>query len=237
MEPYLFVGTVMPERAVLSFDDALEFQHLSSGRTVKAAISVLNNQVAVRVETEDDWDLHELRNVVKNILRDRLAVIGFVRGCAYELDVTRVMSRERGVNYVFGIDIPYLSERGRSVGLEERVNKVIAKMKGLNGAYLSRCFADLASAMKYADTGFYCYRAIESLRHHCANVHGLADADGSEQWQRFRQVTGCTEARVREIEAASTRLRNGEPSSVTSGERRTLFAGTWDIVEAYLKAL
>lgn len=43
------------------------------------------------------------------------------------------------------------------------------------------------------DTTFYRYRAIESLRHHCAALHDLTAADKAKQWQEFRAVCGCDE--------------------------------------------
>jgi hypothetical protein len=44
--------------------------------------------------------------------------------------------------------------------------------------------------MKHAnDTGFYCYRAIESLRKHCAVLHGLS-ADEKNNGRRFGKRLG-----------------------------------------------
>ena len=90
--------------------------------------------------------------------------------------------------------------------------------------------------MKHADdTGFYCYRAIESLRHHCAAVHGLSGADKSTQWKKFREVSLCTEEALRAIKMFADPLRHGEPSGVNAEDRTNLFTSTWDIVDGYLK--
>lgn len=90
--------------------------------------------------------------------------------------------------------------------------------------------------MKHADdTGFYCYRAIESLRHHCAAVHGLSKANKSTQWDKFREVAGCSEETLHAIKVAADPLRHGEPSGVTSDDRAKLFTSTWDVVDQYLK--
>jgi hypothetical protein len=88
--------------------------------------------------------------------------------------------------------------------------------------------------MKHADdTGFYCYRAIESLRHHCAAVNGLSDADKSDQWEKFREVSGCSEETLRAIKAAADPLRHGEVSGIDSEDRAKLFTSTWDVVDRY----
>jgi len=51
MEPCLFLGIVLPERAQLSFQFGLRFSHLTSGVHGTAAVTIILNQVAVRVES------------------------------------------------------------------------------------------------------------------------------------------------------------------------------------------
>jgi hypothetical protein len=238
MEPYLFYGVVLPERAQLSLQVALEFSHVASGSTGVAKVSIVRNQVAVWVESDHDWDIFTLRNVVKNIVQSNLAMLGYLTGYAYELEVTRVLNQSRKIDYVFGIDIPCLAERGKSVDLQEGLSKLRDKASGPNGVFLHRCFSDLASSMKDADdTGFYCYRAIESLRHHCAAAHGLSAADKSTQWEDFREVAGCDEQTLRSIKAAADPQRHGAASGIGSEEREKLLASTWDVVDGYLNSV
>ncbi|MBK5051424.1 hypothetical protein [Paraburkholderia domus] len=238
MEPYLFYGVVLPERAQLSLQFTLGFSHLVSGVKGEAKVSILFNQVAVRVESEHDWDIFDLRNVVKNIVQNHLAMVGYLMGYAYELEITRVLNQGREIDWVFGIDIPCLTERSEGINLQESLMKLRDKTIGTNGVFLNRCFADLVSSMKHADdTGFYCYRAIESLRHHCAAVHGLTDAGKPKQWEKFREVSGCTEETLRSIKSAADPLRHGEASGGTSEGRAKLLTDTWDVVDGYLNGV
>jgi hypothetical protein len=238
MEPYLLNGVVLPERAQLSLSFALEFSHLTSGVSGVAKVSILLNQVAVWVESEHEWDIFDLRNVVKSILQTHLAMVGYLKGFAYDFEVTRVLNQSRAIDYVFGIDIPCLAERAKSIDVQDALLKLRDKTVGPNGVFLHRCFSDLASAMKHADdTGFYCYRAVESLRHHCAALHDLSSADKAKQWEKFREVSGCTEDTLRAIKAAADPLRHGAPGDATSKDRARLFTSTWDVVEAYLNAV
>ncbi|MGH8609905.1 MAG: hypothetical protein ACREX9_21595 [Gammaproteobacteria bacterium] len=198
-------------------------------------MSIVLNQVAVWVESEHAWDVYDLRNVVKNIVQNHLAMVGYLKGLAYDLEVTRVLNQSRGVDYVFGIDTPCLAKRGESIDLQGDLQKLRDKTTGPNGLFLHRCFSDLASSMKYADdTGFYCYRAIESLRHHCAAVHGLSAAEKSKQWEKFREVSGCDEQTIRTVKAAADPLRHGQPVGAGSEDRAKLFMTTWDVVDGYL---
>ena len=238
MEPYLFQGIVLPERAQLSLQFGLKFSHAALGVNAEAKVSIVLNQVAVWVESEHDWDIFDLRNVVKNIVQSHLAMVGYLKGYAYEFQISRVLNQDRGIDYVFGIDIPCLVERGKSIDLQEALLKLRDKTLGPNGMFLHRCFSDLASSMKHADdTGFYCYRAIESLRHHCAAVHGLSTAEKSTQWEKFREVSRCDEQTLRAIKAAADPLRHGGVSGASSDDRAKLFTSTWDVVDGYLNGV
>lgn len=235
MEPYLFYGVVLPERAQLSLQFALGFSHVVSGVEGVAKISIILNQIAVRVESEYNWDIFDLRNVVKNIVQNHLAMVGYLMGYAYDLEVTRVINQSREIDYVFGIDIPCLTERGKAINLRDTLVKLRDKTIGVNGVFLNRCFADLVSSMKHADdTGFYCYRAIESLRHHCAAVHGLSGVDKARQWEKFREISKCTKEALLEIKAAADPLRHGEASGGNAEDRAKLLTSTWGIVDGYL---
>lgn len=235
MQPYIFQGIVLPERAQLTLQFSLGFEHLSSGISATAKVSILLNQVVVWIETDHDWDVFDLRNVVANIVQSQLQMIGYLKGYAYDFELTRVVRNEPAIDHVFGIDIPCLTERSKDVDLSEAFTKLREKTTGRNGIYLNRCFGDLVSAMKHADdTGFYCYRAIEALRHHCAAVHCIAQESKSIQWQKFREVAHCEEETLREIKVAADPLRHGDVVGSTSTDRQRLFTITWNTVDRYL---
>jgi hypothetical protein len=81
------------------------------------------------------------------------------------------------------------------------------------------------------------YRAIESLRHHCATVHGLSTADKAKQWEKFREVSKSTEETLRYIKAAADPLRHGEPATAKAEDRAKLFMETWSVVDRYLSGV
>jgi len=235
LEPYLFIGAVLPERTLVSFDYVVKFSHLTTNATGVATISIVLSKIAVWVESEYQWDIFDLRNLVKNLVQSQLNMLGFLKGYSYDIEITRVINRQREINYVYGIEIPCLEERGKSINLNDEMEKLRDRHHGPNGILVTRCLNDLSSAMKHADdTGFYCYRAIESLRHHCATVSGLTSADKKIQWMKFREVAECDEETLRFIKTAADPLRHGTVSAITSDERAELFMKTWDIVGSYL---
>lgn len=235
MEPYLFHGVVLPERAQLTLQFNIGFKHVVSGVDAEARVSIILNQVAVWVTSAHDWDIFDLRNVVKNIVQGHLAMVGYIKGYAYEFEISRALHLEKGIDQVFGIDIPCIAKRNEAVDLDAALRNLREKTVGQHGLLVTRCLSDLASAMKHADdTGFYCYRAIESLRHHCASLFELSDAEKSRQWEKFREVAKCDEAQIRTIKSAADPVRHGNFYGVTSAARVDLFMSTWDIVDGYL---
>jgi len=141
---------------------------------------------------------------------------------------------------MFGISIPCLADRVKSPESQaeqvlDDLNRIVSKTVGANGLYLQRCFKDLLSAMKDVDdTGFYCYRAIESLRHHCAAIHGLTAADKPHQWEKFREVSGAKKETLLAIKTAADPLRHGDMGASITLDRAELLKTTWDVVDGYL---
>jgi len=233
---YLYHGVVLPERAQLSLQTAKDFSHLSTGFSGSASVSIILNQIAVWIKSDHEWDIFDLRNVVKKLVQGQLDMIGYVQGYAYDCEIIRVLCVERNIDYVFGIDIPCLSSRNKSIDLQIEIVRMNGQFNGDYGIYLQRSFSDLNSAMKHADdTGFFCYRAIESLRHHCAAVYGLSDYEKIKQWKKFREIALCDESLLLEIKDSADVLRHGGVYSVTSDQRADLLLKTWGIVDTYLK--
>ena len=236
MDPYLFEGVVHPERAPITLKLSLGFTHLTSFTEATASVSIVLNQVAVWVDSKVEWDIFDLRNVAKSILQNELAIVGYLKGYAYEVEIRRVLNRGLGIDYVFGIDIPCIAERNKDIDLDKEILRIREKTHGIEGLYLHRCFTDLVTAMKNADdTGFYCYRAIESLRQHCILKYKIDPEKKAEQWQKVRELAKCDEATLREIKTAADPLRHGDVLNITSSDRANLFMKTWDVVDGYLK--
>jgi hypothetical protein len=237
MDPYLFEGVVHPERAQITLQlPPFGFRHITSGTEAVAYVSIVLNQIALWVETASEWDILDLRNVAKGILQNELAIVGYLKGYAYEVEIRRVLNRSLSVDHVFGIDIPCLAERNKTINLAEEVEKIRAKTGGETGIYLHRCFADLVAAMKAPDdTGFYCYRAIEALRQYCIVRYNLDSEKKSEQWRKVREIAGCEKQILHDIKSAADPVRHGAIVPVTSADRETLFIKTWDVVDGFIK--
>lgn len=237
--PYMFTGVVLPERAQFTLPRfSIKFTHLSSGAPGSATVSIVLNQIAVRVESDHEWDVLDLRNVVRNIVQHQLAVVGYLKGFGFDCAITRVMNQRRDIDYVFGIDVPCISKPREADDLISAMLKLRHKTLGRYGVFIQRCLEDLNSALKSADdAGFYCYRAIECLRHHCAAAFNLRDSSKTEQWAKFREVSGASEDALRFIKYAADALRHGDILAINGDEPVKVLTSTWEVVDGYLNSL
>lgn len=237
-EPYLLHGTILPERARLSHFFWLNFKHTGSGVEGRVEISIVHNQMAIRVFTEANWDLLDLRNLAATVVRDELSAIGYLIGFAFDFEITRVLNLSRGVDYVFGIDVPCIAEPRKGIDINCELPKLRRLRSGEPGVYISRCFSDLNSALRHIDDlPFYCYRALESLRKHCAAVNELKEGNGAAAWKKFRECSNTSEEEIRFISNAAKELRHGGTSSFDGHFSKEMLERTWSIVDRYIASL
>jgi hypothetical protein len=236
---YLVEGSVIPERAQVSVQiPPFGITHFVTGYNATATVRIILNHVLVWIDTDESWDVYDLRNMVLAMLQYELALVGFVKGFAYDVDVRRVVNRDLGVDQVFGIDVPVIAERNSDVDVSAAVEMIRRHTAGHEGVLLHRCFNDLRQALRNADdSGFYCYRAIESLRHHCAIRYGIAARNKTAQWEKLREVTQAAEATLRIVKTFADPVRHGALGTITDSERAEVLKTTWDLVDAYLSTL
>lgn len=200
--------------------------------------SILNNRVAVWAHTQHDWNIFDLRNFVRDVVQMELALVGYVLGYAYDLDIVSALCQSRSVDIVFGIDMPCLATHTPVDAREPTVVRIKKIVSGPGGLYVARCLTDLQSALKTGeDAAFYCYRAIEFLRQHCAFTNGIDPRKG-EAWIKFRDVSGATRTEIDAIKDGADPVRHGGFATIVSNDDRVaLYTSTWRIVAAYLAAI
>lgn len=236
MYRYFLDGMVHPERAQIPDRRiSAKFRHAASGVDAKADIRILLNQVAVWVETEVEWNALDLRNVVKYLVQLEMDLVGYVLGHTYDVEIRRVICPEVGLDVVFGIDVPCITELHRGVELDSRIAAMRPKLQGESGVFLHRCLRDLITAMKEPDdVEFHCYRAVESLRQHCIATRSLDPKDKATQWKTLREIAGCDESATRLLEKAAQAPRHGEPVVVPEADTVKLLTTAWTIADGYI---
>ena len=210
-----------------------EFLHPSTGHRARTTLNIVLNQVTVLVRSDVEWDIFDLRNVAKQLVADHLAMVGYIKGYAYEIEIRQILNTEKKIDYVYGIDIPCIGERNKGKDINVEVQKIMAHWGGENGIFVRRCLNDLIMAMQHPDdTAFYCFRALESLKHYCRVRFKIAGESG--QWKKLGEITGTGKDDMEFIREKAFPTRHGDVVGITSDERAKMFLKTWDVVDAFL---
>jgi len=236
MEVYFIQGIVLPERSPINYEFSAKFQHVASGQHCSAKVTILLNHVAIWLDAEGEMSPADLKNLANYVVLNLLYVFSFLNGYTYDFQVTRIINRERGLDAVLGIDHPVIAARRPVIDYSVVVKKVQVHLLGAHGLFIHRCLGDLSSALRFVeDSAFYCYRAIESLRKHCAAVNGIGDSSKILQWEKFREVSGFSKEKIGWIAEFSKESRHGGATLLSIEENEKLLTETWNIVDSYLK--
>lgn len=74
MNTYHLQGVIHPRRAqIQDHSFRAKFTHVHSGNSADVRARILLNELSVWVETADEWDLFDLRNVVRYLAQTELA--------------------------------------------------------------------------------------------------------------------------------------------------------------------
>ena len=231
---YIIKGIVHPERAQISFGPIhTEIVLISTGLKLKIELNVVLNQVTFQIQSEEEWDIYDLRNIAKRFTFDQLTMIGFIKGYAYDIEIVQILNFDKQIDFVYGIDIPYIADRNKGKDLETELLQLRSISHSEFGIYFHRCLNDLNMAMKHAeDTGFYCFRAIESLKQYCRYKFDIESE--KEQWEKLVEITGFEKSDIEFIREKAFPARHGDIVEITSKERATIFESTWKIVEIFI---
>ncbi len=237
MNTYIFKGLVLPERAQLSFGPfEAGLEHISSGNKLIAKINVVLNQLTVWVNSEDDWDIYDLRNIVKTFANNTVAIFGYILGHAYDAEVRQILCEEKNIDYVFGINNKTVYSKEKRENAAKIVKEIMAKTSGEYGIYIMRCLNDLTMALKHVDdTYFYCFRAIESLKQYCRYRFKIENENN--QWGKLSEITGIDKNSVEFIRERAFPERHGDISPSGATEIQNAIKTTWEIVDTFLNKI
>ncbi len=225
-----FSGVIHPERATLSVSDVhSQIVDADGNARLSIAFNIWLNQVSAIVDT-DEADIFTVRNLVRREVEFAADIAGFLLGHAYDVEITKAVGENLSPTQVFGVDIPVLVERAKSRDLVALVNAIFPLCYGSNAIYLRRCLTDLGFAIKRPDdTAFYCFRALESLRHSFGT-----DMSEAEQWKAMAAALGTSKEGMEPLRRHAFPARHGKHLPLTDKERQELFLYTWDTVERYI---
>jgi len=235
---YIFVGKVLPERALLDTPE-VSFSTFGAADVSdgELRVVVLKSQITARFTTSGRVDnVYTLRNIVEDAVRGLLDVVGYCYGLGYDVEIVQAVNASTSETHVFGIDIGAVTgfAKGAGIGFAD-VWKLTAGAGA--GQYLKAALADLREATKSPkETGFHCYRAVETVRNACASRQESAPKTDAAAWELFRTTYSVSRQEIMAIKAFADDVRHGATARpITDAERAELFRGTWDIATRYVQ--
>jgi hypothetical protein len=235
MKKYYLSGIIHPERANISISEIEQTLWLKDGgKYGSLKFNIYNNQITATLEIENEMeDIPTIRNNVKSVIETAVNALGFLKGYAYDVEITKIFDENLGVTKIYGIEIPALEERNKEKDLSQ-VGRILDLCSGIDGLYLKRCLSDLSMAIKHAeDTPFYCYRALESLKQYFGEIFSINDDD--KQWEKMAKELDCNETDTKEIREYAFPARHGVPKPIQDEQRKQFFLKTWEIVEKFIE--
>ena len=230
-ESFAFFGRIHPERMGLRLQ-GMQLNHRSELGNADLEIFIHESQVLVDVKTpEPPQNIHTLRNAVRDGVASLTDPMSFLLGKHIDVEIIAVITPD-GRKKVFGVEYEYISERFDDEEIEDWFQKVLHTYTTDSSPYVQRCMTDFKLAMEHPeDTGFYCFRAVESLRQYFKEI----ESDDSTSWERLREAIGVERETIEEdLQSYSKARRHGEPFTITAEERKLVLETTWNIIREFL---
>jgi hypothetical protein len=234
---YVFYGRVVPERALIDIAEVgFGIPASSDVPAGKLFIEIIKSQISARYLGDDEVkNLFTLRNIVEDAVRTLLDIAGYYAGYGYDAEIVQLVRPSSPEKLVFGIDVPALSGLVKRAGIT--MNDIFHLLSKPEGSYLRHALADTREAIKSPrDTGFFCYRAIESLKNCCAIRNNLA-SDKDQAWELFRTTYSVDKDEIMSIKTFADPVRHGnsmEAKPLSDGKRAEIFEKTWNIINQYI---
>lgn len=240
MNTYLFKGLVLPEHAIdcdLSIETALAMKVMDAGFNFEASLSIQGAQVLVEVKNVDgDPGMDELQNYVRDgIVRPAIDALNYLWGRGYDVSITSVVM-PTGKEISFGVGIQELwearDERPLTFENFERLWAVL-----LQSPELRRALGNLREAIRLSeDTGFFCYRAVESLRHHFyrkTDTKSNGKVDTEPSWKRLREALRIDRSWIDALKPFADEQRHGKLPYMSGLDRVSAMQYTWKVVDRF----
>jgi len=230
---YTFFGKVFPERANVKIQTMeLSLVSAEAGISGKLRISIQVSQIiAIFTTSSKVENIYTLKNIIEDGIRLEVDVLGYIFGCGYDIEVTTMVDSEGNEPIIFGVGIWEL-EQQKDKRLEN-INKIFSLFGDHKGDYLRRCLGDIREAIRLPkDTGFFCYRAIETIRQFF--VHEKGFTSDKESWEQLRELLKIERTFIEYIKQFADSIRHGDVKYISAEQRSKVLTDTWDIVDRFI---
>jgi hypothetical protein len=133
---------------------------------------------------------------------------------------------------VFGVGISAIENSAARADV--KLENIVSTFGDRKGQYLQRCLADLREAIRAPkDTGFFCYRGIESLGQFF--LQEMKAKDDKVSWELLRSELAVDRVEIETIKGFVDPIRHGGGGWISDSERANVFTLTWNIFNKFIK--
>jgi hypothetical protein len=236
MAEFVAVGRVNPERA--KFGNRYEKEMILDG--IEVSLLIHSSQILIQADAPRDINPWTLRNVLRRGVNSQLDLYGFVEGRAFDAEIT-VMIDPSGDEWVFEREIPVLFNKFDSDEASDYINKMQALFEAGEAKYLHLSLRDFRLAITEPnETGFACYRAVESIRKHMHEIHDIPDDDNhrTDGWDKMHEELGTNQEEMIEMQQEfANERRHGGLELITDDQREHIFETTHGAICRYIDYL
>jgi len=235
---YTFFGKVFPERADVNIPlwtaPLLDLKQKKIGE-IKTFIGA--SQISIRITSSEKLEnigmnIGLLKNFVEEWIRIQVDILGYTLGCGYDVEITQLIDPD-GHTTVYGVNLEDVKafEAKRPKKFLEIMNICRDPTKR---DYLRLCLSDLREAIRCPkDIGFFCYRAIESLKRYFVDTLNLEN-DEKKAWETFRSTLDIDRQKIEFIKQFADPVRHGGRKPFKAEEGKKILDYTWEIVDKYI---
>lgn len=231
---YIFYGKVFPERANVNISTVeLNMANDEAGISGTLRLTIQCSQItALFITNSEVENIFTLKNIIEDAIRLQVDILGYLFGCGYDIEVTAMVDSQGNEPIVFGVGIEEL-ENQNDKKIED-FNKILSLFQDTKGDYLRRCLSDIREAIRMPkDTGFFCYRAIETIKQFFFKQIGTKNE--SESWEELRQALKIERSQIDFIKSFADPIRHGHTKYISAEDRLRVLTITWDIMDRFIE--
>ncbi|MDR5657710.1 hypothetical protein RH831_11035 [Halodesulfurarchaeum sp. HSR-GB] len=231
-EEYIFYGEIRPHQANLDIPTELETTVSKGKHPGQAKVFIEDSEVAVVYQLNVSLaDLHSFKNLIENLLQSIIDPICFITGRVLDAEISQVELPD-GKAVTFESNIPELADVEPDGKILDNMRRIMTLYDGESGTLLRLSLADYILAMKsHHETGFYCYRAIESIRQY---FH-TDEQSKSDSWEALRETLSVDEDAIRDIKEFADPRRHGDYVELPGQTRKEMLLLTRDIIFDFIE--
>lgn len=233
-----FTGLIHPQAGGWHIDYPITVQ--DGGRDIE--IYIRNSAFNVRVSFSDSHELgHDLEQdsvwlnltwyEVGAVLQSVLDSLGFVLAASLEIEMTTGRA-DAGMIIGGHTSLPAHARVNGDRVEPDLFSKYLEAVDG--NANIRHALADMRMALRLStDTAFYCYRAIECIRHEFVDP-----ADGTKtapSWTRMHAALGTAQAEMEPLTKLATARRHGESLPISFDDRLKWLRWTREVIGRYIE--